>query len=157
MALIIEDGTIVPNANSYVTTTELQSYIDARGITLTGSLEPLILQAMDYVETLCFSGIKRTRDQSLQFPRLCVKIDGYSLDSDTIPQELKNGVVQCAIAIDEGTGPQEDLQRKTTFEKVGDLEVHYSESSSSATVNRKVRDSLRKLLLGGGQTIVNKG
>ena len=71
MALIIEDGSGVANANSYVTTTEWDTWATARGIAhshSTGKIEELILTAMDYIEAQNFVGLcaicKRSSDYS---------------------------------------------------------------------------------------------
>ena len=69
MALTIEDGTGVAGANTYLSEDEFAAYASARGKIITGSLEQLIIQAMDYVETLRFRGQKNSSDQALQWPR----------------------------------------------------------------------------------------
>jgi len=150
MAIIVEDGSIVTNANSYVSEAELAAYVAARNITLTGTAAVLLIQAMDYIESLQFQGIKTTRDQGLQFPRAYVEIDGYILDSHTIPKELKNGLMQTAIAIDEGNDPLAPLTQKVKLEKVDVIEVEYMDGSSSQITPRAIIAALYKLTIGGG-------
>ena len=160
MSIIVEDGSIVANANSYVSEAELATFVADRGITLTGDSSELILQAMDYIESLNFQGIKKTRDQSLQWPRINVWVDGYCLDSNYIPKELKNGLMQTCVAIDQGNSPQNDLSPSVVKEKVGDIEVQYTNGASTNTINVKISASLRKLLVtggGGNIVIVSKG
>ncbi len=155
--LIVEDGSIVSGANSYVSEAELMAFASARNITLVGEEEVLLTQAMDYIETLAYKGIKSTSNQDLQWPRAYVYIDSYYVRNDDIPKELKNGLMQCAISIDQGTGPQVDVVRKTIREKVGDLEVEYANDSVTSTMNVKIRSALWKLLAagGGGSNIIN--
>lgn len=150
--ITVEDGTIVSGANSYVSVAELTTYCDERNITLAGTFdsEDLLILAMDYVEGLEFKGLKKTSTQPLQWPRTDVIIDGYFNDVDVIPTELKNGLMQAAVAIDAGNNPLQNQPRKTVREKVGDLEVQYSDSASSVVIDRKIRFLLRKLLAGGG-------
>lgn len=154
MALIIEDGTKVTGANSYVTTSELTAYATARGIIITGDLEQLLLQSMDYVESLDFIGYKSDRDQALQWPRYEVWIDGYQINSDAIPKELKNGQMEVALAVDAGNSPLADIPRTEQSVTVGPLAVTYNQGQTT-TIVRKISASLRKLLNGGsgGSTI----
>lgn len=163
MALIVEDGTIVSNANTYVSEAEFTSFLSARRITLSGDYtsEQLILIAMDYVESLSYKGVKMSHNQALQWPRQDVYIDGYYNNVDNIPKQLKNGLMQTAAAVDAGNSPQAVLVRKTIKEKVGDLEVQYSESSNASLVDPKIIGFLYKLLMAGGHgsanSVANKG
>lgn len=151
MAILVEDGAVVANANSYVSEAEFAAFYAARAVTLSGTYtaEQLLILAMDYIESLQFKGVKRNYDQSLQWPRTDVIIDGYYNDVDIIPTLLKNGQMQTALAIDAAISPQQNLPRKTIREKVGDLEVEYSAGSSSVVIDRKVMGFLWKLLEGG--------
>lgn len=153
MALTIEDGTGVAGANTYLSEDEFAAYASARGKIITGSLEQLIIQAMDYVETLRFRGQKNSSDQALQWPRVGATRDGYELSSTTIPSELKDGVAEVALSIQAGDNPLATLSRETKREKVGDLEVEYSMAASQNPVMQAARAKLDKLVQGGGMTI----
>lgn len=158
MTIVVEDGSIVSGANSYVSTTDLTTYATARGITLEAGAETLLIQAMDYIEGLSYKGTKRTRDQALQWPRVDVYLDGYYFESDEIPQQLKDGLCQTAIAIDQGYGPLVDVPRTTVMEKVGEIEVQYAPGGPTKQINVKIKTALWKLLeSGGGQITVGKG
>lgn len=103
MTLIVEDGTIVPNADSYDTTANLVAYASKRGIDLssetTVNLEVYMIKAMDYLEAKRdkYKGWKSDSDQSLQWPRGGVYVDNLLVGSDTIPQELKSAQFELAI------------------------------------------------------------
>lgn len=153
MSLIIEDGTGVTNANSYVSTTTLTTFATARGVTLTGGAESLLVRAMDYIEGLNYKGLKKGYTQLLQWPRYDVYIDGYYSDPNAIPQQLKDGQCHVAIAIDQGTDLLVDAPRKTSMEKIGDLEVQYSAGSPASVTNVKIQNALWKLLKGGGLVV----
>lgn len=162
MTIIVEDGTIVSGANSYVSEAEFATFYGARNITLSGDFtaEQLLILAMDYIESLNYIGIKRQYTQGLQWPRTNVVIDGYYQDIDIIPTELKNGLMQTAIAIDQGNNPQQNAPRRTKREKVEGLEVEYADGASAVVIDRKVMGFLRKLLVagsGGANTIARKG
>ena len=89
MAIIVEDGSIVADSNSFVSEVELSTYAINRGVTLSGDTDSLLLKATDYLETLNYKGNRYTKDQSLQWPRSNVSIDGFSVDVDEIPEDLK--------------------------------------------------------------------
>lgn len=145
MAIIVEDGTGVPLANSYVSEAELEQFADLRGIVLDGEPEALLHLAMDYVETLGFLGEKTASDQALQWPRTGVEIDGYLLESTVIPTELKNGVIQTALAISQGNDPQAEREREVIEESVGALGVKYAPTGESGTVRKTISAALKKL------------
>lgn len=160
MAIIVEDGSMVTSANSYVTEIELTAFATARSVTLVATAEVLLIKAMDYIESLAFIGTKYTSTQSLQWPRGGAYVDSYLFSYAAIPQALKNGLMQCAIAIDQSNDPLQDISRATVREKVGDIEVEYNKSASSVVRNRKILIVLAKLLAAGSgsNTInVNKG
>ena len=153
MAIVVEDGSIVTGANSYVTEAELIAYAALRGVTIASSdAEKWITLAMDYLETLDYKGEISTSDQPLQWPRLYVKIDGYSVISTEIPDELKKVEMHLATQISQGVDPTSNVERATKREKVGDLEVEYMAGTSYTTVDRKLSMLLNKLLVGGSSS-----
>jgi hypothetical protein len=157
MAIIVEDGSIITGANSYVSEAELTAFLSARNITLSGDFttEQLLLIAMDYIESLSYKGVKMRYDQPLQWPRADVYIDGYYNDVDNIPKELKNGLMQAAASIDAGNSPQQVAPRKTIMEKVEGIQVQYSEGSSAVPIDPKIMAFLYKLLGTGGAGAAN--
>jgi ATP phosphoribosyltransferase len=157
MAIIVEDGTGVTGANSYVSTTTLTTFATARSVTLTAGAETLLIQAMDYIESQRYKGLKVGYTQVLQWPRYDVYIDGYYATPTDIPQQLKDALCHAAIAVDQGTDLLQDASRTTSMEKVGDLEVHYAPGSLSSPINVKIQNALYKLLDGGGSIRVGKG
>jgi len=160
MAIVVEDGTIVAGANSYVTEAELTTYATARGITLTTDTEQLLIRAMDYVESLEYQGLKLTEGQPLQWPRAGVVVDGYLIDTDDIPELLKNVEMETAMSIDNGEDPLADIGRVKNKATVGPISVEYA-AGQATTIVRKITAQLRKLLAGGGSNgtsfTVNRG
>lgn len=152
--IVVEDGTKVAGANSYVTEAELVAYATARGVTLTGDTEELLIKAMDYVESLEYVGVKLLYTQPLQWPRADVVLDGWYQDIDTIPSELKNGLMQVAISIDNGEDPLQDIPRRQSSVSVGSISVTYEPGSSATTAVPKITSQLRKLLKSSGSSFV---
>lgn len=144
--IIVEDGTGLANSNSYVTEAELIAYAADRGLTLTGTAAILLIQAMDYIEGLSYQGNKANADQSLQWPRYNVVIDYFYIPSVTIPQLLKDALMETALKIDGGNNPLANVPRETIREKVGDIEVEYSKTAMNQAYLAAVSNKLQKLL-----------
>lgn len=105
MPLVVEDGTIVANANSYVDLSFLTAFATARGLSLpVGSTaqEQFAIQAMDYLESIRYQGSKVDATQSLQWPRKDVSIDDTDFAEDAIPTELKYAQCQLVVSLQAG-------------------------------------------------------
>ena len=150
MTITVEDGSIVSGANSYVTEAELTAYATARGVTLTTGAEQLLIEAMDYIEAQSFIGTKKTATQALQWPRDNVYVDGYYIESTTIPNDLKTAQKATALAIQNGNGPQNVLSAAVKREKVDVIEVEYQDGAMRGTIDPKINASLKKLITGAG-------
>jgi len=147
MTLIVENGTIVSGADSYVSVADYEAWATARGIEYDSTLvESQILRAMDYIESLHFIGQKSTKAQPLQFPRVGVVVDGYELDYDEIPVQLTKAVFESVKAESEGVSQLANIDRRTLREKVGEIEVQYAENSNSVTSVIAINRALYKLL-----------
>src|SRR3546814_1420651 len=106
MALVIEDGTIVAGANSYIDVPAAKVYASARGVDLgtdDAVTEQRLLSAMDYLESLSYKGLRTDPDvQSLAWPRTGVTFDGRTFGPNTIPPQLKNAQAQLVIELFNG-------------------------------------------------------
>jgi hypothetical protein len=148
MALVVEDGTLVSGADSYVTLAEFKAWADKRGVTYgTDSVvTQQIYRAMDYIESLNFIGEKSDENQALQWPRDQVVIDGYYIDSDEMPNELKVAVYESIKAELDGDSRMTASERRTISEKVGDLQVTYANNADVKRSIPAVTKALRKLI-----------
>jgi len=138
MALTKEDGTQVANSNTYVSDADYVAYAAARGKTIAATeilREVELIKAMDFIEShrRQFKGLKVAFDQSLQWPRFSVFIDGFDIGSDVIPQELQNAQMETAIAYNAfevlNTGTNQNVQS----ESIGELSVSYFNGGSWET------------------------
>ena len=150
--IIIEDGTVVPGANSYASEAELTTYAADRGVVLTAATDVLLIKAMDYIESLSFIGSKGSEGQPLQWPRKDVYIDGFYAGSTTIPAALKTGQIATALAIDSENSPLANVERATKREKVDVIEVEYMDNAAAQTIVKSITAALRKLLVSGGSS-----
>lgn len=152
MAVIVEDGTFVPGANSYASVEQLEEYALARGIELpeeTEEKEQLLIRAMDYIESTVTSwiGYPSHHGQVLSWPRAAVYMDGYAVSPTTIPSILAEA--QCDIAahsvgmdvlpVREPIGLPEG-QGSVIKEKVGPIEVAYADTMSDAYARIRADD-----------------
>lgn len=99
MAFIVEDGSVVPGANAYITVAELDAYWASRNVTLSQTdpeKEAAIVIATQYVDlNNTWKGSITMSDQSLDWPRTGVMDDeGRTVPSFTIPDQLKNAVAE---------------------------------------------------------------
>jgi hypothetical protein len=161
MALIIEDGTIVTNSNSYVDDAEYVDYAADRGLTIGADAtarEQELIRAMDYIESHRdeFKGLKATRDQSLQWPRFDVWMDGYQLDSNTIPLELKRAQMEAAAINNSDTIMKSGTSQNIQKEKLDTLEVSYFSGGSWESAQTGTVDIyLDPLLESGGSSLTS--
>ncbi len=154
MSIIVEDGSGIPNANSYV------SLVDARGVlNLLGqdlnandtTAEQEILNSMIYIESFRerYQGVKTNINQLLQWPRLGVLIDNAPIDSDVIPQDLINGQVFAAYEFSQGNvlQPTVDGRSRASAEVVNAVKVSYFDTGSidGLPIYVRVNDSLNPL------------
>jgi len=135
MALVVEDGTQVAAAVSYVTVAEARAYAAARGLTLPAAdaqLEPLLVLAADYLEQLeaDFQGVRVGDVQGMAWPRSGVYVRDILLGDDAIPAGLK--LAQCQLAVDGVTTPLQPTGtgREIVRQKVDVIETEYAKTGS---------------------------
>lgn len=161
MALIIEDGSIVVNANSYATRDQIIAYALARLITLpdTDVTDGNAINAMDYL--LNFDERWKGEQvspgvQTQAWPRKCVRIGAYRLPEDQIPVGLVSAQCQLAIYSSQGVNllPIANAEAFVKREKIGPLETEYSETiafnNGNAPSFPAVNLLLASIINGGG-------
>jgi hypothetical protein len=158
MALIIEDGSIVADANSYNTAQQLRDYASLRGVVITASdqeLEQWLVRATDYLEGLRekFKGERVSNTQPLQWPRTNVLIDDAYWPSTSIPRELQYAQLSLALEINAGHELQptfdptkQSIVRKK-MDKLGEIAYSDPTQSRSHTPAFAKADTLLKPLL----------
>lgn len=159
MALVIENGSLVSGAVSFVTVAEARAYASVRAFTVPAEdaegdleLEAALVGAADFLESLRgqFKGeLVSPGTQALQWPRTGVVFEGYELPDDEIPAPLKNAQCQLAIEVVNGLDlmPTGD-GREVIKEKVDVIEVEYAEGAGGnpQPIPTKARALLAPLL-----------
>lgn len=155
MALVIEDGSIVTGANSYVTLAEARAYALARGVTLSATdsvVEILAIKSMDYLEMQDFKGDAVDEAQELAWPRAYAYINGDYFVSDDIPEALKKAQMQLMIYYNAGIDPiaASAAAQFVTEDTVGPLTTKYSEAVGNIPARIPLVDNFLLPLLNSG-------
>jgi len=153
MALIVEDGTGVTGANSYVSVADHVTYCATYGQTVTTQQAEINLRnAMDYIETQKYKGQKTDNADALQFPRQNLYVDNVLLPDDEIPAGLIKAQNECARSILSGVDPLAVQPRVTKEESFGPFKKVYMDNQPTTAENPRVDLFLEPYLLyvGGG-------
>jgi hypothetical protein len=106
-------------------------------------------QYLDNVYRGRWKGLKVNREQALAWPRsYAIDSDGYSVEADTIPQELKNAQFEAANIIAAGTALEATIDRAVQSETVGELSVTYMDSASLEAQYPQVSNWIKDLVQG---------
>lgn len=161
--LIVEDGTGLVDANSYVTLEEAQSYNDNHGNSVWGETSPddakivALIRGTSYIDTrygTLFNGRKKNgRAQALEWPRVGASdAAGQEILPDEVPVEIKRATIEAALReLQEPSSLQPDYTQSSRVvrEKVDVLEVQYSDDSTLSEIPTiTVIDDLLSSLLG---------
>ncbi len=128
---IVENGTGLTNATSYVSVAEYKQYYENRGIDYTATAEATIQAklnvATEYIDNnYNFIGNISNDEQALSFPRIGLSKNGNAIDSDVIPQDVKDAVCYIADKVKNGNIEQVDTGVKS--ESFGPVSKTYSET-----------------------------
>lgn len=126
MALVVEDGTGIAGANSFVSAAEVIAYAALRDVALNEQQATLFaIDAMDYIETVCFGG---NALYDVPFPRAGLVLpNGDELAANIVPLQMKKAQMQLALDRSRGvvllqsSNPEPMLKR----EKTGPIEQEW--------------------------------
>jgi hypothetical protein len=173
MTLIVENGTGMSTAESYISVADATSYHSDRGNINWGLLtvqqqEQALRRATDHMlgeYRNRWNGSRVTSTQYLDWPRLgVIKKDSqgangvygmFVVPQSIVPVEVKNACAELAIRA--AAGPlREDLTQAIVREKIGPLDTTYDKATSEQTRYSDVDAMLRVLLRGGGNSSMVK-
>lgn len=107
IAFLVEDGTGVAGATSYLTTAEADDILSLNpvayaawvGVGALSDQENILIWASRYIDQYVdWSGYKAVETSGLRWPRDCVyDMDGIMLANDVVPEQVKRAVAQLAI------------------------------------------------------------
>ncbi len=136
MTLIVEDGSIVPNANSYTSLVDARAYLSSMGYELNADdtiAEQQLIKGFNYVNSFesQYQGCRVSPIQTGSFPRSNVYINGFPLASDSIPTQLIQAQSLAAYEENKESGslfPSGSNQTITSEEVVGAIKVSYADN-----------------------------
>ena len=146
--MVVEDGTGLSNADSFVSVAYADTYFTTRGVTAWASFankEALLIKATDYIEAVyseSWKGVTLNDTQSLSFPRI---ID----DATVYPDRLLKAVCELALKANDGD-LLVDVEQRTIEEKVDVITVKYAEYSDQKTQYSMVYGLISPYLLSTG-------
>jgi hypothetical protein len=164
MTIIVEDGTGLANAVSYISVTDADAYHLSMAATLWANMtdpekESCLIRATNYMVQkyrLRWKGQRYVATQRLDWPRYGVVIsDNYAtteVSNDTVPEEVKNACAELALRASIGT-LSEDLSPRVTQETIGPITVKYDAYSSAAGFVQ-VEDTLKPYMSFSGGAMV---
>lgn len=152
--LIVEDGSIVKDANSYVSADEVDQFLELEGITIPNSKDRYYLAykaALKLDNQYNWLGRKVSVEQTMQWPRTgfgCCRVD---IQDNMVPRNVKQAQLYLMAdlfinAPESGVGANQSLRRK----KVGNLEIEYFDSKgvNSSTSGNDWKDGVTGFLRG---------
>lgn len=150
MAFTVEDGTIVEEANSFVTVAYADTYHNDRDNTSwTGTdavKQAALIKATDYIEQKYgsrFIGAPYSSTQSLSWPRSTV-----ITNTDEVPKAVLQAVCELALeSFSEALNPTQGKSKKR--EKVDVIEVEYADYSTDSKKRPAIDGLLAKYVSGG--------
>lgn len=134
ISIIVEDGTQVANANSYVSISDARIYAANRGVVVPSAdddLAVMLIKAADYLEAQSelYKGERTSEDQSLQWPRIDAYLYNVLIPSNVIPKSLISAQIQLAFIVNAGLELQPNVtpDMYVKREKVGPIETEYTD------------------------------
>lgn len=155
MALIVEDGTGLANADAFISLADAESYyLSQYGVAWSGdngAKEAAIRRATRYLDGLMWIGSRLNgRDQSLSWPRTgVIDCDGDEVDSDSVPVEVVDSNALLAffeLTNPDGLSPAVTLSQIAKREKVDVIEVEYKDTAATAESSRPVLTAVTDML-----------
>lgn len=154
--LIIEDGSVVTDANSFATDEEFKTYTNLRCFAVPATQparEALLVLAMDYLfsKEQQMQGCRVSSEQELPYPRSGVVANCFNVAGDSIPKSLKQAQMELALQASTSELLISASVNNVSKEKLGDLEVEYFSGGAWSSVRTDRADAyLDPLMQSGG-------
>jgi hypothetical protein len=163
MALTVEDGTGLSNADALVSLAAFKAYCDALGLSYAAYSDTELEQAIRRASLHMTNGFRwkgypvkprGAGNQALAWPRYDVTDEyGYSVDYTSVPPEVANATCEIALREAETPGimtPDYTPGERVKSERFGPVSFEYDMSVAGAESSRpvllKVRDMIGKFL-----------
>ena len=163
MTIIVEDGSIVTGANSWVTRAALITYASARGVVIadTAATDVMLVKAADFISAMepRLKGDLVDRNQPTAYPRLNLYISDWWWLSTEIPTAVIKAQFEVALEINAGEDPYNPSAAAlpVVSERVeGAVTVDYANPGSGLKVTKVLGSSayISILLKTSGLTVI---
>lgn len=153
MALIVEDGTGLSNAESYVSVADADLYVGDTffsgdwSTSTTQVKEKLLKNATRLIDSFFdFNGEKAVATSSLRWPRTGVyDKDGIEVSSTAVPRGIVYATVEMAIALQANNFVGENESRGVSSIKVDAIEIQFERSEKTLKIPSSVTHYIRGL------------
>lgn len=160
MALIVEDGTGLANAESYAAVADADTRLANLGMTdwallVTAEKEQALRRAAAYMEQAYrerWQGYRRKIDQALSWPRWWVTVDQFPISPDIVPPVVANACIDLALKAAAGD-LNADLERALVSKKTGPLEREWDRNSPEYKRYRAIDMALAPFLKGSNASV----
>lgn len=160
--MIVEDGSSILDADSYVSLDDAIDYCANRGLAFTAS--PSVLgeaalvrasAAIDARYSVAYPGYRKAgRDQGLHWPRAAAyDSDGWLIRDNEIPVEIARATIEAAVReLADPNSMMPDLERggQISSLRAGSVGITYSASAPARTTFTLIDGMLSKILTGFG-------
>lgn len=171
MALIVEDGSVVPGSESYLAVVDATAYHLNRGNAVWAALatdtirEQCLRKATDYMVQMYRSrwkGFRKDGTQLLDWPRSFVYLEPFVhgivgtypflVSSTIVPLEVKNVCAELAVRVSVADLAP-DLDRQAISKSVGPIRIDYDRSSQYYKQYRSLDALLAPYLNGSSSSV----
>lgn len=157
MALIVETGSIVPGANTYVSRADYITFALSVGVTIanTDEADVQLTKAALFIgqHEANLKGERVQRDQPMAYPRTGVVIDGWDWSYTEIPRNVILCQMQTALDINAGFDPWNPstnpnlIKKRARVEGAVDVTYAVSDSTGQKLSRTSTADALLNSLL----------
>lgn len=160
MALIVEDGTGLANAESYISVAAADTRQSNNGMTNWATLqqsekEAALRRATTYMEQAFrerWRGMRVHLGQALSWPRWNVIVDNFPVSASSVPPEVANACADLALKAAAGD-LNTDLSPRVIRKKVGPIETEYDRFSPQRVRYPSIEMTLTPFLKGSSANV----
>lgn len=155
MAIVVENGTGMADAESYLSVAAFKDYCDkwgyAYGTTTDAVIEQKLRQATNFIDTIFrYKGTRLLASQALEYPRDGLT-DWSGFDITGVPQRVAKATAELAFkALTESLYTDLDRGGMVTSESVGPLSVSYADGAPVGKVYRFAENLLKPYIRTSG-------
>lgn len=144
MTLVIENGSGVAGANSYVSVNDASVFFSARELSIPSAGH--LLQAADFIENLSFAGSTTHDTQIMSFPRTGIfDLNKRPYTENAVPRAVINAQLWLSNYIRDGFSPSAVATQAIKKEKVDSLEVEFFGAGETSNTSPLVQYGLTDL------------